>query len=87
MIHVHENWWEGDTGKLAVLSKNMVHPEVDPTTQWLLLMEECTRVMGASLMYRKIWNREGELCAADIDYIVEGAHYYVVPPPKHKPMS
>ena len=50
--------------------------------QWLLLMEECTRVMGASLMYRKLWNGEGDLVEPYIDYIEEGAHYYVVPPPK-----
>merc|ERR1711959_876451 len=81
VIRIHDNWWEGDRGKMAVLSKNMVHKDVDPETQWLLLMEECTRVLGASLMFRKLWNSYGEVCATDIDFIEEGAHYYVVPPP------
>lgn len=84
VIHVHENWWEGDLGKIAVLGKNMVHPDVDPEEQWLLLMEECTRVMGASLMYRKLWNSDGDLLEGYIDNIEEGGHYFVVPPPKPK---
>jgi hypothetical protein len=82
VIKIHDNWWEGDKGKMAVLSKNMVHCEVDPSTQWLLLMEECTRVMGASLMYRKLWNHDGVPLECDVEFIEEGAHYYVVPPPR-----
>jgi len=82
VIKIHENWWEGDKGKTAVLSKNMVRADMDTTTQWLLLMEECTRVMGASLMFRRLWNNTGEICECDIDFIEEAGHYYVVPPPK-----
>jgi len=80
LLRIHKNYFEGDQGSVVTVCP--MNPKLaDGATQWIILMEECTLLLGMSVLCRKLWNLHGEEMPQDTKALVPGAEYYTYPPP------
>jgi hypothetical protein len=86
-IKVHDNYFDGDQGKVLVITASMTNRKwADGITQWKILMEAVSQTLGLSIICRILFNAQGELVSQDTHAMEDGQHYYTVPPP-HAPQT